>query len=68
MEWTKKRPAKQGWYWCKVRYEQPHIVFVMAMLDGGFNVCYGDQAIAIEWYKKYREKFWAGPIPEPEEE
>lgn len=54
LRWTKEKPTKQGWYWC--RHE-----------DGGIHIgCF----MAARDYPGYGEGVieWAGPIPEPEPE
>ncbi len=61
MNWTNKKPIKEGWYWYKLdrQDKDPAIVYVL-----GSNVSWFDGSIT---NIKEETGLWYGPLEPPEE-
>jgi len=65
MRWTKKQPAKEGWYWTTTPSK---INKFMVWVDSNLNYRYfGKPKYSYPVKADPPGCFWAGPIPEPEE-
>lgn len=63
MEWTARRPTKEGWYW--VRRGQ-HLTIVRLEVSDDHIRCFVEDGVTWHYeHDRYSGGEWAGPIPEP---